>query len=196
MCDHAGAAFAAGADGHPQCVEHEIGLQVVAHRPADDPPAVDVLHGRQEEEALTGLHVLVVADPEPVRLRSGEAPVDQVGGGRPRRVPCRGAGPATAAVSPTQAELTHQTGYTFAPDPDAMLELQLGVDARGAVDPFRLDVDAADLLAELGIGDRPCARGPALPGVVARACDAKHAGEQGDVVACALLVDQAEATHR
>ena len=181
---------------HPQCVEDEFGLQVVAHRPADDPPAEDVLDGGEEEEPLPGLHVLEVADPEPVRLLAGKAPVDKIRGRRPDRVSCGCARPATAAVSTPQAVLAHQPGDAFAADQDALGEPQLGVDPRGTIDPLALDVHPTDLLAELGIGDRPSRRRPPLPGVVARAADTQHAGEQGDVVACSLLVDQTETAHR
>src|SRR6476646_2232288 len=76
--DHAGGLLAADADRHPERVEHQLGFDVVAHGPADDPPAEDVLDGREEEEALPGLDVLEVADPEPVRLRTGEVAVDEV----------------------------------------------------------------------------------------------------------------------
>src|SRR4051794_6579198 len=78
MCDHAGSLSAAGGDSHPERVQDELALEVVAHRPADDPTAEDVLHSRQEEEALPGLDVLEVADPEPVRLGAGEVAVDDV----------------------------------------------------------------------------------------------------------------------
>jgi hypothetical protein len=53
----------AGADGHAERVEHELGAQIVAHRPADHASAEDVLDGREEEEALPGLDVLEVAHP-------------------------------------------------------------------------------------------------------------------------------------
>lgn len=96
--DHAGAAFSARADRHPQCVEDEFGLEVVAHRPADDPPAEDVLDGGEEEEALPGLHVLEVADPEPVRLGPREVAVDEIRSRRPHRVSCGCARPSSATI--------------------------------------------------------------------------------------------------
>jgi hypothetical protein len=71
MCDHAGAGAALG-DGHAEGVEDKLGPKVIAHRPADDPATEDVLDGRQEEEALAGLHVLDVADPQAVGLRPRE----------------------------------------------------------------------------------------------------------------------------
>src|SRR6266536_2653593 len=86
MRHDAGGGRAAAADCHPERVEHELGFEVVAHRPADDPAAEDVLDGGEEEVALPGLDVLQVADPEPVRLRTGEVAVDEVRRRRPLRV--------------------------------------------------------------------------------------------------------------
>jgi len=65
MCDDAGGVPAAGTDGHPERVEHQLGFEVVSHRPADDAAAEDVLDGGEKEEALPGLDVLEIADPEP-----------------------------------------------------------------------------------------------------------------------------------
>src|SRR5581483_12482128 len=78
VCNDAGGVTTPGRDRHSERVEHELALQVVAHRPADDPAAEDVLDGGEEEEALPGLDVLEIAHPEPVRLRPGEVAVDEV----------------------------------------------------------------------------------------------------------------------
>ena len=101
--DHAGGVGAAGGDGHPERVEDELGLEVVAHRPADDPAAEDVLDGGEEEEALPGLDVLEVADPEPVRLRAGEVAVDEVRRRGALRVADRRPRPAALAVGAADA---------------------------------------------------------------------------------------------
>ena len=75
---NAGGPVAASGDGHPERVQDEVGFEVVAHRPADDPAAEHVLDRGEEEEPLSGLDVLQVADPEPVRLRPREVAVDEV----------------------------------------------------------------------------------------------------------------------
>ncbi|MEQ1737521.1 MAG: hypothetical protein ABL886_14095 [Rhodoglobus sp.] len=62
VCDDASGGATLG-HGHPERLEHELCAQVIAHRPADDPAAEDVLNGREEEAPLAGLHVLDVADP-------------------------------------------------------------------------------------------------------------------------------------
>jgi hypothetical protein len=105
--DHAGAVVAAGADRHPERVQDELGFEVVAHRPADDPSAEDILDGGEEEEALAGLDVLQVADPQPVRLSASEAAVDEIGCRGPLWIADRRAWPATLAVSATQLQAPH-----------------------------------------------------------------------------------------
>jgi len=95
-------------DGHAERVEHEFALEIGAHRPADNnPPRKRVLHGGKEEEALPGLDVLEVADPEPVGLASREAPVDEIGRGGAFGVADRRPRPAAATIDATQAELAH-----------------------------------------------------------------------------------------
>ncbi len=55
MMDHvAGPALL---DGHVQCVQDEIGLQVGPHRPAHDAPGKRVEHDRQIQEAGPGRDV-------------------------------------------------------------------------------------------------------------------------------------------
>src|SRR5947208_2164244 len=106
--DHGPAAGIPLLDRHPERVQDELGLEVVAHRPADDPAAEDVLDGGEEEKALPGLDVLEVADPEPVRLRPGEVTVDEVGRRAPLGVPDSRPRAAAFAVGTTKAELAHQ----------------------------------------------------------------------------------------
>ena len=160
MGDHAGGVSAAGADGHPERVEHQLGLEVVAHRPADDPAAEDVLDGGEEEEALAGLDVLEVADPEPVRLRAGEVAVDEVRRRGPLRIADRRARPAPPAVGAAEPSWRISRATRFLPTADAVAEPQLGVDPRRAVDLLRLGVDLADPLGELAVGELARARRP------------------------------------
>src|SRR6266576_2784198 len=141
MRNDAGGLTAASGHGHPERIEDELALEVVAHRPTDDPAAEDVLDGGEEEEALPGLDVLEVADPEPVRLRPGKVAVDEVRGRLALRVADGRAHPAATAVGATDPELTHQASDALLADPDAVAELQLGVDPGRAVDLFRLHED-------------------------------------------------------
>src|SRR5712691_1144029 len=195
MCDDAGGDRAAGGDGHSERVEDELGFEVVAHRPADDAAAEDVLDAGEEEEALSGLDVLEIADPEPVRLRTREVAVDQIGGRRPGRVTDGRTRTSAFAVRSSQTELAHQPSDALLADPDAVLEPQLGVDPRRPVDPLRLRVHLADPLPQLGIDQGTLARRPALPGVEALTADTNDPAQQGDGELCGLLGDEPEPAH-
>ena len=195
MRNDAGGVSAASGHGHPERVEHELALEVVTHRPADDPAAEDVLDGGEEEEALPGLHVLEIAHPEPVRLRPREVAVDEVRRRVPLRVTHGRAHPAAAPVGAADAELTHQPGHALLADRDPVDELQLRVDPRCAIDLFRLEVDLPDPLAELAVGELTCARRPAFPGVVALTCHTDDPAQQGDGELCGLSLDEPEPRH-
>ena len=123
MRNDAGGVTAASGHGHAECVKHELALEVVAHRPADDPAAEDVLDSGKEEEALPGLDVLEVAHPEPVWLRPCEVAVDEVRGRVTPRVAHGRAHPAATAVGATDTQLTHQSGNALLADRDPVAEL-------------------------------------------------------------------------
>jgi hypothetical protein len=176
--DHAGGLATAEGDGHAERVEHELGFEVVAHRPADDATAEDVLHRGEEEEALPGLDVLEVADPKPVRLRPDEVAVDEVRRRRPLRIADRRARAAPPAVGAPDPELAHQPCDPLLPDRDPLAELQLRVDPWPAVDPLARAVDLTDPLRQLTVGELACAGRPARPGVDALTCDTDSAGQQ------------------
>ena len=195
MGDHAGGVLTADADCHPECVEDEVGFEVVAHRPADDPAAEDILDGSEEEEALTGLDVLEVADPEPVRLGAGEVAVDEVRRRVSLRIADRRLEAAAASVGAADAELPHQPSDALLADLDAIAEAQLGVDPRCTVDLLGLAVDLPDPLAELAVGELPGARRTALPGVEALTRDTDDPAQQGDRELCGLSLDEPEPGH-
>jgi hypothetical protein len=153
------------------------------------------LDGREEEEALPGLDVLEVADPEPVRLRPREVAVDEIGRRVALRVADRRLEAAAAAVGATDPELPHQPGDPLLADPDPVDELQLGVDPGCPVDLLGPEMDLTDPLAELAVGELACARRPALPGVVALTRHADDPAQQGDGELCSLLLDEPEPGH-
>jgi hypothetical protein len=82
-------------DRHRQRVDDQLGLEVVAHRPADDLPGAHVHHHSQEQVALERRHIGQVGEPEPVRPRRRR-------GDRPGRVPAAPSdrAPSSAASSP------------------------------------------------------------------------------------------------
>jgi len=76
-----------------------------------------------------------------------------------------------------------------------MLEPQLGVDPRRAVDPFRLAVHLTDPLAQLAIGKLAPARMTPLPGIEPLTRDSDDPAQQGDGELCGLLGDEPEPAH-
>jgi hypothetical protein len=110
-------ARAAARDCHLECVDDELGLQVGAHRPADDPPRVAVHHRGEVEPALPAAHVLDVRAPEPIRSSGNELTLDEVVGdpdaGNADRCP------PVALRHQTRKQLApHQPLHPFATDPD------------------------------------------------------------------------------
>jgi len=195
MRHYAGGVSATSRDGHPERVEHQLGLEVVAHRPADDPAAEDVLDGGEEEKALPGLDVLQVANPEPIRLGAGEVTVDEVRRRQPLRIADGRARPAPLAVGTTQAELAHQPCDPLLADRDAVAELELRVDPRRTVDLLGLGVDLPDPLGQLAVGELTRARRSPLPGVEALTSDTDDPAQQGDGELCGLSLDEPEPGH-
>ena len=76
-------ARAAEVERHPQCVKDEGGAHVAGELPADDHPAVDVDHEREEDAALPAAQVGEVRTPELIRAVRCEV-VGTQGSGLPR----------------------------------------------------------------------------------------------------------------
>jgi hypothetical protein len=70
----------AALNGHLERVDDELCAHVFGHRPADDRAAVGVLDGGEIDPALPRPQVGHVGDPQPVRHRRPEAPLDEIVG--------------------------------------------------------------------------------------------------------------------
>ena len=68
----------APADRHLERVQHQLGAQVIGHRPTNDFPAPGIQNDSQIEETARRRHEGDVGDPELVRLRCHEVAVHQV----------------------------------------------------------------------------------------------------------------------
>lgn len=62
-----------------QCVEHEARMGCPRHPPTDDPPSIGIDQEGDVDETRPGRDVGKVRDPEPVRRRRVEHPVDMIG---------------------------------------------------------------------------------------------------------------------
>jgi hypothetical protein len=164
---------------------------MVGHRPSDDPPRVQVLDVREVQESLPRRDVGDVGRPGLVRSGRVEVPLDQIGsdpdaGQSDRRAP------ALTRQDPRDTGSFHQPLDTLAPNPDPVLEPQLGVDAPGAIGAIRLGVDLLDPVRQPRVGERPVGRRSTLPVVKARAVHAEHPAHQRDREVGLLRRDERE----
>ena len=106
----------------------------------DDPTAVRVLDGGEVQPPLPRRRCRRCRPTRHVRIARAEVPLDQVGRDAQPGHPDRRS-PALAGQQPRQTGGSHQPLDPLAPDPDPVLQPQLGVDARRAVDAVRGGVD-------------------------------------------------------
>jgi len=118
---------------HLQRIGHQLAAHVIAHRPADDPAAEDVLDGNQVQPALPRAQIGDVGDPQPVRRRRQERPIDEVLAHADARNADRGLA-ALSRDDPGDAGLAHEALDALAAHADAVGHGQLGVDARRSID--------------------------------------------------------------
>ena len=122
--DHFGAGRAPS-QRHVQRLEHELGPEMVRHRPAHDPATERVEHHRQVQEPGPGRDVGRIRHPQPVRSLGGELTLYQIGR-RPRVAIANRRPAAFASARARQSRLPHQPGDPLAADVDP-LGLELGV---------------------------------------------------------------------
>lgn len=103
--------------------------------------------------------------------------------------------PLTTAFAPVtdpdQAGVAHQPGDTLATA--AQVQVELGVDLRGAIGAPRHLVDRNDRRGQLGVGDRPGRGWPGRPVLVPGPGDVEHpAGHRDADTVVGELTDQPE----
>src|SRR6185295_4071878 len=128
-------------EGHIECVEDELGLQVSRHRPADDPAAPDVEYDGEEQKAAPGRHVRDVRDPKLVGALGREVAIDEV-----RCLPAvtMGRGNAETTSRDTDEALgSHEPRHALSADARPLLS-ELSMNRWRAVDAVRLRVGAPD----------------------------------------------------
>src|SRR5215211_2925592 len=176
-------------------VEHVAGVRRPAHPPADDAPGKGVDHKGDVDEAGPGRHVGEVRDPQRVRARCLELPVDPVERACSGRVRDRGAD-LLAPHGPLQAHGPHQPRHRATGDRDP-LPAELAPDFPDAIDPEVLLIHAPDLdhqrCVALGSRGQPLRISPpGGMGVIRRRGDRQHAAERLDPVDGAMRVDEGD----
>src|SRR5271169_3653935 len=133
------------ANRHRHRVQHQLGAQVVCHRPADDLAAPGVEHDGQIEKSCCCRHIGDIGDPQLVWSGRAEVAVDQVGRG-PGVLVSPGCDRATVAMAGAyQPGLAHQAGDPFSAVPLAA-PTQISMDARRSIGLARTGTDGPDAL--------------------------------------------------
>src|SRR5215510_5965900 len=157
----------------PQSLDSDAGIEVLRHRPANNPACEQVEHDRHVHEAGLGSQVGQVGDPHLVRRRHLELACDDVpGNGEP--VFRLGREHEASSRTSAQTVLTHQPGDALARD-SMTSGAELGVNPRAAVATPACLEGGANTGQESGVASRPLRRWTRLPRVVPRRCDAELA---------------------
>src|SRR5207237_4135605 len=96
-------------DGHLQRCQRQVGAQMIRHRPADDPAAVEVHDGGQIKPALIGLDIGDVGEPDPVRRGGKEVSTEQVRSDREAVAAVGGPHPAWPRHDSPDPVMAHQS---------------------------------------------------------------------------------------
>jgi hypothetical protein len=186
-------------DGHLERVDGQIGAQRLRCLPADDHAREHIDDERHVHPPGVGLHVGQVRDPQPVRGRRPELPLDEVGGAVQTLVAHRGAHPDPPAPTALHAEIAHEPLHRAARHRDAVF-VELVPDLVGAVHGQVLLPHPQHLRPQLGVAPRPRRRRPRLGGVIGGGGDLQHAADRLDPPAqrpaAAVLVLVDEGDHR
>jgi hypothetical protein len=177
-----------------QGIQHEAGVRRPAHPPADDAPRISIDHEGHVHEAAPGRDVGEVADPQRMRPRRLELPLDPIqraggwAGDRGADLP--------APHSPLQAHGPHQARHCAAGDPDP-LPAQLAPDLPDTVDAEVLFEHAPDRDGQSRIAFGPCRQlarigTPRSMSVVGRRGDRQQLADRLDPVDGAMLVDEGD----
>src|SRR5262245_50391388 len=166
--------------GHVERNQYELGAQMRGHSPADDPPAPDIDHHCEVEEAGGGRHVRDVGDPELVGALGTEIPLHQVGR-RARLWIASRRGDPFAPAHALHAGGAHEPRHSLAPDTDPPGG-QLRLHSRRPIGSARLEVNGENRPRQLGVALRPRRERPVLPRVVPAGGDPEHAAHGGDRV--------------
>ena len=110
---------------HPQRVQDQVGTHVGGELPAHDHPAEGVDHEAEEHDALMAAQIREVRQPQPVRPRRREIPVDEIRVALSRRVRCCGAPRLAAPLRALDPVSAHQPLDTASPGPLAVSEQRL-----------------------------------------------------------------------
>src|SRR5579859_2407237 len=152
----------AAVQSHLQCVDRQLGAQMIGERPAHDASAERIQDDRQIEPALPRAHVRDVRYPKFVRCGRIEVAVHQL-----RRLSCwrnRSDGGASKSLraAPRQARRSHQSSDSLLTDARASCA-KFGMHSRRAIRTEAGRVDVPNAIDKHGISASSCTRLMLLP---------------------------------
>ncbi len=142
------------------------------------------------------LHVGEIGEPQPVRCRCGEVPVDQIRGPLGTIIADGGPRPGSTPTHTREAHIPHEPFHGAACHPDTVDVVEVIPHLVGSVGDVVLLVDPSDHRPQFGITHRPCRRQPGLGGVIRLWGNAKSLGDRLDsppqqsATAIFVLVDE------
>src|SRR5215216_1724296 len=181
----------ASVDRHVQRIEHELGPQVVRHRPADDPTGVGIQHEGEVEPALPCPDVGYARHPQAIRCFGSEVALHEIG--------CResafgmraqsGTNLSPVTSAPEQRGLPHEPCHALSGAPHAQ-HPQLEVNPRRTVGLSAVSVNADDLLQKQGVCPCPSGRRSISPTIEAAPGDLQSPAHHAHPVVRFLCLDE------
>src|SRR5215831_14568789 len=171
--------------GHVQRGEHQLGVEMRFHRPANHAATPRIDDDGQIQKPGPRRHVRDVGDPQLVRARGREVPFDEIRR-RPRRLIADRRAERLATAHPLEASPPHEPRDPLPPNVNSPVR-ELGMDTGHAIGAARLPVDRLDLRAQLHIRprtDRQWALAPRVVPAGGDTQDAAHGGDRMDGLVC------------
>src|SRR5579884_2674881 len=175
-------------EGHFECREHQLGAQVIGHRPAHHPTTEGIKDHGQVDKATPGRDIGDVRHPQPVGSGGDKGSADQIGCRRSCRFPMR-RDDMPPTMTPLDSRRPHQTCHPLlaAVCPGRP---QSGMDAQHPVGLPALGVTGHNLLGQLRV--LLCSHRwlTSLPCVVPAAGDAQYPAHRSHGMIPLLSLDE------
>ena len=179
---------------HLQCVERQLGISRMVHRPADHASGEAIDHDRQIDPALRSRNLRDIRNPCSIGLTDVEPAVEDVGR---RRQDARRAAhpPGAAALFTAKTGRAHQSGDPFGGDPHAQ-GLEFNVDARPAIAASARSVSALNHLKQRDVAYASVTDWAAAPSIISRLRHVKTLAQRPNAVLISLRVNEAKSHRR
>src|SRR6202158_603906 len=149
---------------HVDGSEHQLGLQMIVHRPTDDLARTRVQYDCQVQESRPGRDIRDIGHPESIKLADAKVSIHQIR--RHIRMDIRHRGThETPTPHPAQPRRTHEPRDTLAPDVDVVLVSEFGMNTRSPIASARGGVMRVHIRRQRDILQRPPRRRALQPNI-------------------------------